>query len=121
MRHRYTTEEPVSIRQAANGFMVMLPSKFRDFDSRMMSGPGRLHPDPDLNKIFSLKNIKRIAEIFYKIKAGKVVTDQDTAEDDPLPEPEIATEELTPENNVYIFSTWQEASDFLREHFTDAS
>lgn len=106
-------QDNVYITQAANGYIVHLPS--------LPYGPDAWeHERPDLRdnlqKLFTLKNLALMAQIVQRIKEGKDYTDLIPAETPPADnEPEL--QQSMPENNQHIFSTWQEASDFMKQFY----
>lgn len=111
-------QEAISIVKAGNGYIVTLPFDY---------GPDEIdyssNRRDEVLSLFTMDNIAKIMQIMQRIKAGEDYQDL-LAEKEPKdneaymptagPGGAAATE---PENNVYVFATWEDAAAFIKSQY----
>lgn len=101
----------IHIRRAANGYIVDLPEQYDEF-------PDYGQSDEFRDKILDINFWRELATMFLQVKNGTFTPEEQSPAEDPVAPPEdqfIAP--VVPENNIHVFSTWQDASDFVKNYY----
>jgi len=98
-------DEPIQLTKAANGWIVMLPMRYM-----RMHGPEINWLDPQTIKAVAGMMKKEYAKDPTLEELGHYDEEQVPLAPMPMPQRE-------PENNVYIFKTYDEASNFIKERY----